>query len=203
MTGVGSARRARSACPTLLREDAALLRSIAGGDSAAVEILYDLYGSRCFGLARRMLSQDDAAAEDVVQDVFVRAWRSAGRYDAERASVQSWLFQITRNACIDLLRARASRPASAGDSTMFEAPASDDVWRDVDQQLTGEAIQAALHGLPLGQNEALRLAYFEGLTCEEIARRTSTPLGTVKGRLRLGLNKLRSALSEEVAQLHA
>jgi RNA polymerase sigma-70 factor, ECF subfamily len=186
-----------------LPDDACLLRTIAGGDSGAVQALYDLHGSRCFALALRMLSQDHGAAEDVVQEVFMRVWRSAGSYDAERASVQSWLLRITRNACIDLMRGRASRPAIAGDSTMSELPASDDVWRDVAHRLTGETIRAALDTLPAEQKEAINLAYFEGLTCQEIAQRTGIPLGTVKGRLRLGLHKLRSVLGAEATRLYA
>lgn len=86
---------------------------------------------------------------------------------------------------------------------MFEAPASDDVWRDVAHRLTGETIRAALNGLPVEQKQVINLAYFGGLTCQEIAQRTGTPLGTVKGRLRLGLHKLRSLLGAEATQLRA
>jgi len=176
----------------LVTDDSIMLGTMAQGDSAAVEALYDLHGSQCFGLALGLLAHDFGAAEDVVQEVFVRAWRSASSYDADRASVRTWLLRITRNACIDLIRRRAARPALEWDGQTWEAPAANDVWSEVAQSLTREDVRAALNALPVEQKRAIELAYFEGLTCDEIAQRTGVPLGTVKGRLRLALHKLRN-----------
>jgi len=171
-------------------DDPLLLRHVAAGETEALRALYDRYGSVLFGLAYRTLG-DRHLAEDCVQEVFVTAWRSAGRYDPRRATVTTWLFTILRNKTVDALRRRSRRPADplpehwAAD----EAPDAAAVVAAADQ---GERVASALAELPPNQLEAVSLAYFEGLTQAEIADRLGVPLGTVKGRLRLALDRLRT-----------
>ena len=171
-------------------DGAALLRRIAAGDQDELRALYDRYGPVLFGLAYRTLG-DRQLAEDCVQEVFVTAWRSADRYDPRRASVSTWLFAIARNKTVDALRRRSRRPAEALPERWpdDEAPDAAEVVGANDQ---GERVASALAELPPHQLEAVSLAYFEGLTQAEIAARLGVPLGTVKGRLRLALERLRT-----------
>lgn len=171
-------------------DDAELLRRIAGHDTEALRALYDRYGTILFGLAARMLG-DRQLAEDCVQEVFVTVWRSAARYDRARASVTTWLFAIARNKAVDAARWRSRRIAdplpeqwSAG-----EAPDAAEVAADAEH---AESVAAALAELPQPQLEVLSLAYFEELSHAEIAERLDLPLGTVKGRIRLALERLRA-----------
>ena len=172
-----------------LTSDELLVRRVADGDPDALRELYERYGAVLLGLAHRALG-DRQLAEDCVQEVFVTAWRSAGRYDARRASVTTWLFTISRNKTVDALRRRSRRPAEPLPErwTADEAPDAAEVVAAGDQ---GRRIAAALAELPQLQLEAVSLAYFEGLTQAEIAARLGVPLGTVKGRLRLALDRLR------------
>jgi RNA polymerase sigma-70 factor (ECF subfamily) len=175
---------------SLTTDDALLLRRVAAGETDALRALYDRYGSVLFGLAYRTL-RDRQLAEDCVQDVFVTAWRSAGRYDPRRASVTTWLFTILRNKTVDALRRRSRRPIDPLPERWpdDEAPDAAEVVASNDQ---GERVACALAELPPSQLEAISLAYFEGLTQAEIAARLGVPLGTVKGRLRLALDRLRA-----------
>ena len=170
-------------------DDTQLVRRLAAGDTAALRALYDRYGAVLLAMASRTLG-DRQLAEDCVQEVFVTAWRSAGRYDARRASVATWLFAIARNKTVDAHRRRSRWPAEALPERWpdDEAPDAADVVAAADQ---GERVASALAELPPQQLEAVALAYFEGLTQVEIAARLGVPLGTVKGRLRLALDRLR------------
>ena len=172
------------------RDDALLLRHVAAGDTDALRALYDRYAPVLFGLSVRTLG-DRQLAEDCVQEVFVTAWRSAGRFDPRRASVSTWLFAIARNKTVDALRRRARRPADPLPDRWpaDEAPDAAELVVAGDQ---GARVASALAELPPQQLEAVSLAYFEGLTHTEIAARLGVPLGTVKGRLRLGLDRLRT-----------
>ena len=172
------------------RDDALLLRQVADGDTDALRALYARYGNVLFGLAFRTLG-DRQLAEDCVQEVFVTAWRSAGRYDPRRASVSTWLFAIARNKTVDALRRRSRRPVEPLPERWpdDEAPDAAEIVAAGDQ---GERVASALAELPPQQLEAVSLAYFEGLTQTEIAERLGVPLGTVKGRLRLALDRLRT-----------
>jgi RNA polymerase sigma-70 factor (ECF subfamily) len=149
-----------------------------------------------YGLAMR-ITRDPALAQDAVQEAFVGVWRNAGRYAAGRSSVRTWMLSIAHHRAIDIVRRR--RPTSALPEIETAEPAltTPDVWPEVARTLDRDSVTAAMASLPDPQREAIQLAYFEGLTQVEIAERTSTPLGTVKSRVRLGLLALRRALQED------
>ncbi len=181
-------------------EDRECLRRLAAGDRDAAAPLYDRHARGVYSLVLRIV-EDEADAEDVVQDVFTQAWRQAARYDASRGAVGAWLLMMARTRAIDKLRARRARsgPQPADDERAMElVPAG---GPDIAQELVGaeqaRQVQRALGELPLLQRLAIELAYYEGLTQREIAERLEEPLGTVKTRIRLGLLKLRQSLAEE------
>jgi RNA polymerase sigma-70 factor (ECF subfamily) len=174
--------------------DADLVAAMARGDSGALGALYDRHAPRMFSLAKRIVTTQ-SAAEDIVQDVFLEAWKKAKSYDPERGGVKSWLLMRTRSRSIDFRRASSqSRAQVVGDDFWSEqaaAPVSD-VSIAPDQA----AVRRALSSLPHEQREALLLGYFEGLSSSEIAARVGTPVGTVKTRVAAALSKLRAALSD-------
>ncbi|MBI2834530.1 MAG: sigma-70 family RNA polymerase sigma factor [Acidobacteria bacterium] len=179
--------------------DEQAIRRVADGDPDALAVLYDRHSGGVFSLVLRIL-EDQADSEDVVQDVFAQAWRQAPRYDSSRGTVAAWLLTIARSRAIDRLRARRAKPDSArfGDQRLFDLPdlsAGQEKLVMTSQQIA--AVRAALNRLPLLQRIAIELAYYEGLTQNEIAERLEQPLGTVKTRIRLGLLKLRDALAEK------
>ena len=172
---------------------AALLR-IADGELAALEDLYDRYKTMAYSIAYR-ITNDATLAEDVVQDAFLGAWRNAGLYVTGRGSVKTWLLAIVHHRSIDAIRRR--RPTDELpelDAPLPEALTVPDVWAEVSASLDAVTVRAALDALSDVQREALELAYFAGLTQQEIAGRTGAPLGTVKSRMRLGLLAMRRAL---------
>ena len=175
--------------------DVQLLSRLASGDLDAAAALYDRHAAQIYGLARRIV-RDDQDAEDVVQDVFSQAWRTADRYEAGRASVIGWLVMMTRTRALDRLRARQARPdmrpqALPDALASRDRPASDLLLASEQAAHVREALLA----LPETQRTALELAYFEGLTQSEIALRLSEPLGTVKTRIRTALATLRRRLT--------
>jgi RNA polymerase sigma-70 factor, ECF subfamily len=166
--------------------------------------LYDLYNRLAFGLAYRILG-DAASAEEAVQDAFMQVWTRAGSFeDRGSANVRGWLLTIVHHRAIDTLR-RSSRhdQRAATLDDHLELRALGDTWDDVAQQLTTDEIRQALGELPDDQRRAIELAYFGGLTQREIADQEATPLGTVKGRMRLGLNKLRTVLTVAESNPHS
>jgi RNA polymerase sigma-70 factor, ECF subfamily len=176
------------------RTDRAWMDRLAAGDLGALDRLYEQYGAMAFSIAYR-ITGDRSAAEDVVQDAFLGAWRNAGRYAGARGSVRTWLLSIVHHRAIDAVRRR--RPTVElpdSESLLPDTLTLPDAWGDVELRLDRDAVQVALTRISDVQREAIELAYFGGLTQTEIAARTGVPLGTVKGRLRLGLQGMRAAL---------
>ena len=175
----------------LLLADEDLLSFLGQGDSEAFTILYDRYGRAAFSLAYRVMGERQAA-EDLVQDAFLKLWRSATSYRPERGSVRTWLLSIVRNRSIDQLRSHASRrrtqdkiEASAPRSQPSEAFA--ETWRNSQR----DRVRDALNTLPPEQLKVLELAYFSGYTHAQVSELLDVTLGTIKGRMRLGLKKMR------------
>ena len=183
-------------------DDETLMRLIAHASTEALNVLYDRYSRLVFSLALNAVG-DHATAEEITQDVFFRVWEKANTYRVEQAKVSTWLTSVTRYRAIDVLRRRSSRPEqnSVGweDVSVNILPASDDTPEDVvELRLMSARLQAAIVSLPAEQQQALALAFFQGLTHSEIAELLGHPLGTVKTRIRSGMQKLREILKEEV-----
>jgi RNA polymerase sigma-70 factor (ECF subfamily) len=179
---------------TTAATDDEIVARVAAGELDALEVLYDRYRALAYGIARRITS-DPEMAEDVVQEAFLGAWRHAGRYAASRASVKTWLLTIVRNRAIDAVRRR--RPSTSLPEPAEATPSAltlPDVWPEIAGRLDRDAVHGALERLPDAQREAIELAYWGGLTQQEIAERTGAPLGTIKSRVRLGLLALRREL---------
>ena len=180
-------------------DDAELVAEMARGDAAALGVLYDRHSSQMFALAKRIVVAP-SAAEDIVQEVFLEAWKKAGTYDPSRGAVKSWLLLRTRSRSIDFRRAASQARASVvGDDFWAEHAAvpGSDVSFAPDQA----AVRRALAGLPPDQQEALMLGYFEGLSSSEIAARVGSPVGTIKTRVAAALAKLRTALSDRPGEV--
>jgi len=179
-------------------ETSALIERIAAGDRDAFSRFYDLLAPTAFGLIRRVLRDPEAAAE-VLQEVFWQVWREASQYDARRGSPEAWLVMRAKTRAIDRLRSIRRRDRT------FVAPVDESVARGTEEPAENPAvvaedrslIQSALAQLPEPQRRVIELAFFDGLTQSEIAARLGEPLGTVKTRARLGLERLRGALSGE------
>lgn len=181
--------------------DEELLAGLAAGRLEALDALYERYKTMAYGIARR-ITADDTLAEDVVQEAFLGAWRSADRYVAGRGSVKTWLLSIVHHRAIDAVRRR--RPTTdlpeEADGAPTPAPLTlPDVWGEVSGRLDADAVRTALAALPGAQREAVELAYFGGLSQTEIADRTGVPLGTVKSRVRLALVTMRRELGLSVS----
>ena len=179
---------------TVDQADRDVLEEVVAGQLEALEELYDRYRAMAYSIALR-ITADTALAEDVVQDAFLGVWRHADRYVEGRASVRTWLFSIVHHRAIDAIRRR--RPTIELPDPELPPPVAlttDDVWPEVAGRLDAAAVRDVLGQLNADQREALELAYFGGLTQQEIAERTATPLGTVKSRMRLGLLTMRREL---------
>ena len=174
--------------------DDQLIGALVRQDLAALETLYDRYGKIAFSLAYRIVG-DRGAAEDVVQDAFLSVWRQAKSFKAERGSAKTWLMAIVRNRSIDKLRSHASAgvmlPIEEAPDDPGDAPG---VWQQVWSDLRGESVRGALAKLPMEQKKSIELAYFSGYSQSEIAELMGVPLGTVKGRMRIGMQKLKAML---------
>ena len=194
-TETGTADGGRRIGPS---DEALLERLAAGPDERALSDLYDRYQAQMYGLAMR-ITRDPALAQDAVQEAFVGVWRNAARYAAGRSTVRTWMLSIAHHRAIDIVRRRRPTTALPETETADAALSSPDVWPEVAQTLDRAAVTSAMATLPDAQRDAIQLAYFEGLTQVEIAERTSTPLGTVKSRVRLGLLAMRRVLEGEGA----
>lgn len=170
--------------------DAVLIAAIGRGDEQALSTLYDRLAPRAFAIALR-ISRDDALAEEIVAEAFVRLWRGAGAFTPARGAAAAWFAEIVRNCAFDELRRRQRRPPEAD---LAAAALRSDEMTDTAERMT---IRDAVAALPPRQRAVLELAYFAGLTQREIARRTGMPLGTVKSLSWRGLESLRRTLEPQ------
>ncbi len=180
--------------------DAEILGRVANGDAAAVEELYDRHSSSVFGMAM-VVTHDRGLAEDATQETFVALWKNAARFDPTRATARTWIMAIAHHRAVDAVRRRraASLSLDADDGLREKLPPSPDVWPEISARVDQNAIKRAFTKLPEAQRQSLELAYFGGMTQIEIASATGVPLGTVKGRVRLGLLRMRDLLTDEYA----
>lgn len=181
-------------------DDETLLRLIARSHENALSVLYDRYSRLVYSVALNALS-DSARAEEVTQDVFVRVWEKAETFRAEQGRVATWLAGITRNRSIDVFRRGQARHENLNisweESESFNPPAPQDVEAEVDLAQRQRRVRWAVTQLPVEQKQALGMAYFYGLSHPEIAQALGEPLGTIKTRIRLGMQKLRQLLQAE------
>ncbi|HEU5103819.1 MAG TPA: sigma-70 family RNA polymerase sigma factor [Roseiflexaceae bacterium] len=180
-------------------DDQTLIAAIAGGDSSALEQLYDRYGAVVYRIALRMLKNRELA-EDIVQEAFWRVWRRSASFAQDRGRVTQWLFGIVHNLCIDEMRRVRARPNQIYEDVehpliqqlideQTDVPAA--AWKTERRQVITESLRQ----LPAAQREAIELAYFGGMSHQEIANTLNRPLGTIKTRVRLGLHKLGGLLA--------
>jgi RNA polymerase sigma-70 factor, ECF subfamily len=190
--------------PSALRDlaDEDLMRLVQRAEPDAFATIYDRHSGAAFSLAYRMCGKR-ALAEDVVQDAFLSIWRSGGRYDARRGSVRTWILGITHHRAIDTLRRgivqERHRASDEGIEERLEADERTDL--EVARRQEAAEVRGALEDLPEEQRRAIELAYFGGFSQSEIARMLELPIGTVKGRMRLGLEKMRGRLDPSVEAL--
>jgi RNA polymerase sigma-70 factor, ECF subfamily len=182
----------------LARADEELMGLIRDGEVQAFEVIFDRHGSAAFSLAYRMCGRR-AAAEDIVQEAFLSLWRSATGYDATRGSVRSWVLSVVHNRAVDAMRRVGSKAGrdvpDDGIADRLAAPDSTD--GEVQRRDDARQVRTALDELPPDQRKVIELAYFGGFTHSQIAEMLDLPPGTVKGRMRLGLTKMRYVLGEE------
>jgi RNA polymerase sigma-70 factor, ECF subfamily len=178
--------------------DEELMQLVQNGEVDAFEVIFDRHASAAFSLAYRMCGRR-AAAEDIVQDAFLSLWRSGGGYDPRRGSVRSWVLSVVHNRAIDAMRRLGSKTGrdvpDEGIANRLPAPERTDT--EVERLDDARQVRTALDELPPDQRRVIELAYFGGFTHAQIAEMLDLPPGTVKGRMRLGLNKMRYTLGEE------
>lgn len=176
--------------------DEQILARMRQGDDWAMSLLYDRYARLVFSLALRVLSDRDAA-EEMVQEVFIKVWRRAGDFDPERAKLSTWIARIAHNQAIDEWRRRSHRPSLASppqnESSADTVLPIDAVVADWDHQ----KIVRALGRIPHEQRQVIEMAYWDGLTHKEIAEKLGEPMGTVKTRIRRGMQKLKVLLEQQ------
>ena len=175
--------------------DEDVMQLVRHGDAHAFEVIYERHSAAAFSLAYRMMGTR-SGAEDVTQDAFLSMWRSGARYDRARGSVRTWVLGIVHHRAIDALRRtfvhERRRASDEGIEERLETGERTDV--EVARREESSTVRAALQHLPSEQSQVIELAYFGGFTHTEIATMLETPVGTVKGRMRLGLEKMRHAL---------
>jgi len=182
--------------------DEALAVQVAKGNSAALEALYDRHASTVLGLALKIIA-DRAAAEDILQETFWRVWKSADTFQPQRGSFTSWLFRIARNLAIDVYRRRNVRPqvipdAEDGSSRLDQTPDPEmDVANQAQSAIENKQVRSAMSLLSGVQRQVIEMAYFYGMTRQEIAEETGEALGTIHTRARLALQKLREELERQ------
>jgi RNA polymerase sigma-70 factor, ECF subfamily len=186
----------KDAMQKLADED--LMTLVERKDPVAFELLYDRHGGAAYSLAHRIVG-DAQGAEDVTQEAFLSIWRSGARFDPARGSVRSWTLGVVRNRSIDALRRQSGRAPKLDlddDAALAAQPGGELTDAEAIRRDTARRVRGALRELPEEQSEVIGLAYFGGFTHSEIAQMLSMPLGTVKGRMRLGLEKIRLSLAE-------
>ena len=191
-------RQSRSDLHGLADED--LMTRVQDGDARAFEVIFDRHADVAFSLAYRMCGRR-AMAEDVVQEAFLSLWRSGARYDRTRGSVRSWVLGVVHNRAIDMFRrdtVRAGKDISDDDAVQ-RLTSDESTEREVERREDSTQVRAALSELPSEQRQVIELAYFGGFSHSQIADMLKLPAGTVKGRMRLGLTKLRLTLSDPSA----
>jgi RNA polymerase sigma-70 factor (ECF subfamily) len=180
--------------------DEELMPLVERKDPVAFELLYDRHGGAAYSLAYRIVG-DRGVAEDVTQDAFLSLWRSGAKYDRTRGSVRTWVLGVVRNRAIDVLRRDAGRAPTVAlelDRLAHQGAATEQTDTEALRQESAREVRGALSALPNDQLKVIELAYFGGLTHSEIAESLGMPLGTVKGRMRLGMEKIRAKLAEGV-----
>ncbi len=178
--------------------DEELMPLIGTKDPEAFAVFYDRHGGVAYSLAYRIVGEREVA-EDVTQEAFISIWRSGARFDRARGSVRSWMLSIVRNRAIDALRSRAGKAPRLNfddEAALDQRPAEERTEEEAMQRETATEVRGAIGGLPGEQAKVIELAYFGGFSQSEIARMLGVPLGTVKGRMRLGLEKIRGELAE-------
>ncbi len=178
--------------------DEELMPLIGEKNPGAFEVFYDRHGGVAYSLAYRIVGER-GAAEDVTQEAFISIWRSGARYDKARGSVRTWMLGIVRNRAIDFLRSKAGRAPKLDfddDSILELRPSGELTDSEALRRETAQEVRGALDELPGEQSKVIQLAYFGGFSHSEIAGMLGVPLGTVKGRMRLGLEKIRGELAE-------
>lgn len=168
-------------------------------DHRAFEIVYDRHGAAAYSLAFRILGEQ-RAAEDATQEAFLSIWRTGARYDPLRGSVRNWIFGVVRNRAIDALRRgtakRAPKLVMDAGELIADQPAPERTEAEAIRRETAREVRSRLDALPGEQSRVIELAYFGGFSHSEIAEMLQMPIGTVKGRMRLGLEKVRASLAE-------
>jgi RNA polymerase sigma-70 factor, ECF subfamily len=181
--------------------DEELMPLIGAKDPEAFEVFYDRHGGVAYSLAYRFVGER-AAAEDVTQEAFISIWRSGARFDRTRGSVRSWMLSIVRNRAIDMLRSKAGKAPKLSfddDAILEQRPGEELTEEEAMRRETASEVRGAIGQLPGEQSKVIELAYFGGFSQSEISRMLGVPLGTVKGRMRLGLEKIRGELAEGLA----
>ena len=181
--------------------DEELMPLVAEKDPEAFEVFYDRHGGAAFSVAYRIVG-DRSSAEDVTQEAFLSIWRSGARYDRARGSVRAWTLGIVRNRAIDALRRQSGKAPKLDfddEAALEHRPSPDLTDEQAIERDSAQQVRGALSELPSEQSKVIQLAYFGGFSHSEIAEMLSMPLGTVKGRMRLGIEKIRTQLAEGIS----
>ncbi|MBM3926754.1 MAG: sigma-70 family RNA polymerase sigma factor [SAR202 cluster bacterium] len=176
--------------------DEALIQAIQRREIQAFEELFDRHHRLCLAVAYKVLG-DSSLSEDATQEAFLGLWRSPGSFQPERGALRTWLLSVVRHRAIDMTRGAAFKREKVDLEDVAHLHSSSDVWQQVSRRLDKARIKAAVDTLPAEQKDAILMAFFGGYTYQEIAEKIGAPpLGTVKGRIRLGMNKLRALLGD-------